>query len=165
MREARWIETHGQQQLMASAYPLNPRAALGLQHHTSIAFDREMRKQPRFLNHITNAAAKSDQVRVANRLSIHQHFAARRQNHAVHGPQQSGLSRSAAPQQYGRGSRFDQQRNVCEQSLPLRGRNRDCPKLNRCAHVNPISVRQGYKAPSRSSGTWSILDAVPTHLN
>ena len=153
MREARWIQTHGQQQLMASAYPLNPRAALRPPAPHHIALDREMRKQARFLNHIADAAAQSDQIRV--REPTLRSPALRRPSATPCG------SRSAAewsfPIRCAPAIRSwcplrPTAKCLSSNRFPCGVATVTAPKLDRCAHVNAHSVYgRDIRRPRRST--------------
>src|SRR6266446_1938403 len=46
------------------------RPSFKLRHERDVALDSEMRKQPHFLNHITNHSPEPDQIPIANRAAV-----------------------------------------------------------------------------------------------
>ena len=130
-----WVQPYCREQLAAPPHTLFTRPAFCLKHQPHIALHCEMRKQARLLNHVANAPAQRDQILIANALAAHQHFTARRLQHAVHRTQQRGLSRPAAPKDRRRGPFFERNRNIVEQQPSLRSRKGKIPKFDRCAHT------------------------------
>jgi len=73
---------------------------LQIRNQGDIFRHREMRKQPRILNDVADAAAQANKVPPARCPALDKNFPFRGKQHPVHQPEEGGLAAAAAPKKY-----------------------------------------------------------------
>jgi hypothetical protein len=87
-----------------------------------------------FLDDVSDAAAKRDEIDVARGLSVEEDVAAGGLNHPVDGAQERGFAGAAATKEDGGRSFFDGERDVVEQTAALGSYERNIAELDSGGH-------------------------------
>src|SRR5262249_23531726 len=105
-------EAHEPQQLRYARFDLPTRPALQRRHQPHVFCHREVREQPRLLNHIPDAAPQLDAVPIGGRFLVYENFSLRWNEKPVGEFQEGSLSASTASQQNQGLSGGDLQRDI-----------------------------------------------------
>src|SRR5882672_6175770 len=105
-------QSHKPQHLFHPRRNLLPRPIFQSRHQRHIFRHGKMRKQSRFLNHVTNPAPQSNRIPLPRPPPLYQHFALRRPVHSINQFQQRCLPASASSQQHQRFSERHIQRYI-----------------------------------------------------
>ena len=106
------VEAHEPQQLRYARFDLPTRPALQRRHQPHVFCHREVREQPRLLNHIPDAAPQLDAVPIGGRFLVYENFSLRWNEKPVGEFQEGSLSASTASQQNQGLSGGDLQRDI-----------------------------------------------------
>src|SRR4029077_11827311 len=104
-------------------------------HQRNILLHCVVRKEPRFLNGVTNVAAKLDHVPLGGGAPINQDLALDMVQKAVDQPKRCGLAGAATPEKHERFSMADGEGEIRDKSAITRNTVGDVDKLDGCGGI------------------------------
>jgi hypothetical protein len=134
LRKGGGIEADGGEQFVTATGTFCTRAILRFKDQGNVAFGAEVWEETGFLNDVSDAAAKRDEIDVARGLSVEEDVAAGGLNHPVDGAQERGFAGAAATKEDGGRSFFDGERDVVEQTAALGSYERNIAELDSGGH-------------------------------